>query len=62
MHTVSQMDPNLYARALKKQAELVDRIVDVLSGEWERGWSRGWSVDPQVSLDEVMDDLEFGRD
>lgn len=62
MHTVSQMDPDLYARALRKQAELWDRIIAVLSGEWERGWSRTWTVNPRMSLDEVMEDLKYGRD
>ena len=62
MHTISQIDPDLFNRALRKQAELVDRIVDVLTGEWERGWSRDWPVDPRVSPEEVMEDLHYGRD
>jgi hypothetical protein len=62
MHTVSQMDPHLYARALRKQAELWDRIIDVLGGELERGWSLRWTVNPRISLDEIMEDLEYGRD
>ena len=62
MHTVSQMDPDLYTRALRKQAELWDRIIAVLSGEWERGWSPTWTVNPRVTLEDVMEDLEYGRD
>ena len=61
MHTVQQMNPTLHARAMRKQAELWERIFDVLSGDWERGWSRSWRVEPVISLAEVMDDLEYGR-
>ena len=62
MHTVSQMDPSLYARALRKQAEFYDRIIAVLGGEWERGWSPKWTVNPRISVDDVLEDLEHGRD
>jgi hypothetical protein len=62
MHTVSQMDPDLYARALRKQAELWDRIIAVLGGEWERGWSPKWTVNPRISVEDVMEDLEYGQE
>jgi hypothetical protein len=56
------MDPSLYARARHKQAELWDRIIAVATGEWERGWSRKWTVDPAILLEEVMEELEYGRE
>jgi hypothetical protein len=62
MHTVSQMDRNLYIRARQKQADLWDHIIATLSGGWHRGWSRDWPVDPRISPEEVMQDLQFGRD
>ena len=62
MHTISLIDPSLYAKAVQKQNELWDRIIDVLSGEWERGFSRTWSASPDISLEEVMGDLKYGRD
>jgi len=62
MHTLHQIDPTVYASARRKEAELWDRILAVLSGEWERGWSLKWSVDTVISPEEVMRDLEFGRD
>ena len=62
MHTLIHMDPELYARARKKQADLVDRVVGALSGEWERGWSRRWVVEPHITFEEVMEDLHHGRD
>lgn len=61
MHIVRQMDPSLYVRARQKQAELWDRIIGVVSGEWERGWSQSWKVDPGVDPEEVMEDLRYGR-
>ena len=61
MHTVSQIDRTIYIRARQKQAELVDRIIGVLTGEWERGWSRHWRLEPDISPEEVMEDLQFGR-
>jgi hypothetical protein len=62
MHTVSQMDRNLYVRARRKQEELWDRIIAAVSGEWDRAWSRDWSVRPSVCSEDVMEDLEYGRD
>ena len=62
MHTVRQMDPHLYARALQKQSELWDRILYALGGEGERGWSLRWRVSPRISQEDVMADLEYGRD
>lgn len=62
MHTLSHLDPELFARALKKQADTVDRIIAALTGEWERGWSRTWRVHPRISVDEVLEDLRHGRD
>lgn len=62
MHTLHQINPTIYAKARRKEAELWDRILAVLSGEWERGWSLKWSVDTVISPSEVMRDLEFGRD
>lgn len=61
MHTVSQMNPQVYLRARQKQAELWDRIISFVSGEWNRGWSPRWQVDPAVVLEEVMEDLQYGR-
>lgn len=62
MHIVNQMNPDLYVRARQKQAELWDRIIAMVSGEWARGWSRTWTVHPAIVLDEVMEDLEYGRE
>ncbi|MGB5705141.1 MAG: hypothetical protein WBM48_20120 [Polyangiales bacterium] len=61
MHIVSQMNPDLYARARQRQSELWDRIINLLSGEWERSWSPTWRVDPAVLPEEVMEDLNHGR-
>jgi hypothetical protein len=55
------MNPDLYARARQRQSELWDRIINLLSGEWERSWSPTWRVDPAVLPEEVMEDLNHGR-
>lgn len=62
MHIVRQINPSLYARARQKQVELWDRIIAVTAGEWERGWSREWRVRPHILVEDVMDDLEYGRE
>ena len=62
MHIVSQIDPDLYARARRKQSEVWDRVVAAIGGEWERGWSRTWRVRPDIVLEDVMEDLGYGRD
>ena len=61
LHTVQQMNPSLHARAVAAQAHLWDRIFAALSGEWERGWSPAWHAEPEISLEEVMGDLHYGR-
>ena len=62
MHIVSQIDPDLYARARRKQSEVWERVVAAIGGEWERGWSRSWTVEPEIVLEDVMKDLEYGRE
>ncbi len=62
MHILDQMDPSLYARARQKQSELWERIIAVIGGEWERGWSRSWAVEPRIALEELLGDLEYGRE
>lgn len=62
MHIVKQMSPSIYSRARQRQVELWDHIVAVLGGEWERGWSRRWRVEPSVALEELMEDLSYGRE
>jgi hypothetical protein len=56
------MKPELFTRAVRKQAELYHRIINVIGGQRERGWSRRWAVNPRIALEEVMEDLEYGRD
>lgn len=62
LQAVSHIDPELYHRVLRKQADLWDRIIDAMGGEWERAWSQRWSVDPYITVEEVLEDLAFGRD
>jgi hypothetical protein len=62
MHIVSQIDPDLVARARRKQSEVWERVVATIGGEWERGWSRSWTVEPEIVLEDVMEDLGYGRD
>jgi hypothetical protein len=56
------MDPSLYARARQKQSELWEQIIALIGGEWERGWSRSWAVEVRIALDELLEDLEYGRE
>jgi len=62
MHMVRQLNPQVYVRARQKQAELWDRIIAMVGGEWERGWSPSWTVHPVLRVDEVMEDLNYGRE
>ena len=62
LQSISHMNPALYHRALRKQAELWEHILEALGGEWERSWSRRWDLEPDLSLHEVLEDLEYGRD
>lgn len=62
LQAVGHIDRKLYHRTIRKQAELWDRIIDKLGGEWERAYSQSWSVEVSITWDDVVEDLQFGRD
>ena len=62
MHALKQMDPDLYAEALRKQARLSAELIALLERRWETAFGLRWIVKPRISLEEVMEDLAYGRD
>lgn len=62
MHTLNQMDPNLYADVLRKQAQVWTELMDAAEDIWNRSLSLDWVAEPSISEEEVLADLAYGRD
>ena len=62
MELLSQIDRNLHLEVGRKQAELWTALFDALTEGWTRSLHRGWRVEPEISFEEVMQDLSYGRD
>ena len=62
MHTVRQMDSNLYLAALRKQAEVWEGLLTALEDSWDRWVRRQWALESVISVEEVLADLDYGRD
>ena len=62
MHTVRQMDSNLYLAALRKQAEVWEGLLTALEDSWDRWVRRQWALESVISVEEVLADLAYGRD
>lgn len=62
MHTVRQMDPNLYLEVLRKREQLWEELFTALEDIWDRWVSRQWVPESVISVEEVLADLAYGRD
>lgn len=62
MQTVSDMNRGFDVDAHRKQAELTDRVIQAFRGECRRAWTFSRRVEVPISVDEVMEDLDYGRD
>ena len=62
MHTLNQMDPRLASQVLRRQAEVWDILISAFTDTWDRMFQPLWTADNQVSTDDVLADLAYGRD
>ena len=62
MHTLNQMDPNLYLEVLRRQAQVWSDLRTALEETWNRSFSLRWTVKTSISSEEVLADLVHGRD
>ncbi|TNF61989.1 MAG: hypothetical protein EP303_04700 [Deltaproteobacteria bacterium] len=62
MHTLNQMDPNLYLEALRKQAQVWEDLITAFEDAWNRAFSPKWKVQVRITEEEVLADLGYGRD
>lgn len=62
MHTLNQMDPNLYLEALRKQAQVWEDLITAFEDAWNRPFSPKWKVQVRITEEEVLADLGYGRD
>ena len=58
----SHTAPELFQQAFRRQAEVWGELVLALRSEWERAGSNRWAVEPEISEEEVLEDLMYGRD
>lgn len=59
---LNQIDRNLYLEVTRKQAKVWSELVRAISGDWRRATGGGWDLQPDIRVEEVMEDLEYGRD
>ena len=62
MHTLSQMDPNLYLEVRRKQARVWDDLIAAVREAWNRRFKPRWTPESKISLEDVLGDLAYGRD
>ena len=62
MHTLNQMDPNLYLEVLRRQAQVWSDVRAALEETWNRSFSLRRRVETRISGEEVLADLGYGRD
>ena len=62
MHTLNQMDPNLYLEVLRKQAQVWTDLMEAVEDMLSWSFSFDWAVEASVSEEEVLGDLAYGRD
>ncbi len=61
MHMLNQMDPSLYAEVLRKQEQAWTDMMAAFEDVWKRSFRRRWTVAARISIEEVLADLDYGR-
>lgn len=62
MDSFNPIDRSLHLEVGRKQAQLWAALFDALTEGWRGSRRRGWRVEPDISFEEVMQDLSYGRD
>ena len=62
MDTLNHIDRNRYLQVARKQAEVWTQLVEAISGDWKRSVAGGWHIQPEIRLEDVLEDLDHGRD
>lgn len=62
MDMLNQIDRNLYLEVARKQVEVWSELVTAISADWRRSIGGGWDLQPDIHVEEVMEDLAYGRD
>lgn len=62
MHGLNEMDPKLYSSVLRKQSEVWADLMAALGETWRRALSPAWTVEVEISMDEVLADLDYGQE
>lgn len=62
MHTVRQMNPELYREVVRRQAEFWDAVVAAFAEALGGVFELRWTLDTRPSIEDVLGDLAYGRD
>ena len=62
MHTLKQMDPKLYLKVRRTQAQFWDQLIAAFEDSLERWFRPLRSLEAAISIEEVLADLAYGRD
>ena len=61
MHMLDQTNPTIDSDTLRKQSAVWEELTEVLGTPRTRAFARSWSIQVDISLDEVLEDLNYGR-
>jgi len=61
MHILRHMDPDLHAEVLRRRAQVWTDLLDALENAWKRAFTGGWSIAPEISTEEILSELAYGR-
>jgi hypothetical protein len=62
MHTVRQMNPELYREVVRRQAEFWDAVVAAFAEALGGVFELRWTLDTRPSIEDVLADLAYGRE
>jgi hypothetical protein len=62
MHTLYHVDRDIHDRVLRMQTRAWSDVVRALKEAWKSSARIDWSVETEISIDELLADLAYGRD
>jgi hypothetical protein len=62
MHTLNQMDPQLYKEVVRRRAQMWDELITAFMAPWDRLFRPQWMPENRISVEDVLFDLAHGRD
>lgn len=62
MHTLYHVDRDIHNHVLRMQTRVWSDVVRALEEAWKSSARIDWSVETEISIDELLADLAYGRE